>query len=168
MKLASAAQDADDTEAFFDAANAPVVRLIHGLNRHFERDGGTHAGAILRTGEFLRWPPNERLPHHWVSAHLFAAIAHRLSSGQRRFPSRGMLNDIKAIATYGPYVDAMFLDKECESLIRESNLARRMGLRASVFSLNNTEGFLTYLSSLIDGSSDEVVTCAREIFGDDV
>lgn len=34
-----------------------------------------------------------------------------------------ILNDFSAIATYAPYVDAMFVDRQCASLLRQGGFA---------------------------------------------
>ena len=45
----------------------------------------------------------------------------RVAGGQRRV-TRGFMNDVRAISTYAPYVDAMFIDRECADLLGEGRL----------------------------------------------
>lgn len=100
-----------------------------------------------------------------ISAYLLAALARKMSAGQRRPPSQGMLNDIKAISTYAPYVDAMFLDNECAALLAEEPLRSDLQLKARIFCLNSGDAFLDYLTSLEKEASAEVRKYAGEIYG---
>jgi hypothetical protein len=67
---------------------------------------------------FLDWKGNEQQPAHKIFAYLMAALGWRVSSGQRPQLRAGILNDFTAIATYAPYVDAMFVDRQCASLLQ--------------------------------------------------
>ena len=78
-----------------------------------------------------------------------------------------MSNDIVAISTYGPYVDAMFLDDECAALLSEEPLKSEIGITAHIFSLNSAEVFLEYLASLADSTPHEIRKEAIEIYGID-
>lgn len=131
----------------------------------FEASGvsSTESGAEVRT--FWEWPGNLSLPEHRLSSYLFAAIARKLASGQKRLPSRGMSNDITVISTYGPYVDAMFLDNECAALLSESPLNTELKLKAKIFSTNSGDAFLGYLQSIEAETSSEVRAYAEEIYG---
>ena len=75
-----------------------------------------------------------------------------------------MMQDFKAISLYGPYVDAMFLDKECASLLEEKNVAKGVKLKARIFSLRNPTDFLTYLRDLCDSAPKEVVDASNELY----
>jgi hypothetical protein len=149
-----------------NGALAPAVTLIHELNRQFVKHGTAPQLALRETVKFLNWAKNHSLPHHWTSAHLFAAIADRLARGQKRRPSRGMMNDIKAISLYGPYVDAMFLDNECASLLEEKAVRRGVKLKARIFCLRRSADFLAYLRECVDSTPQEIIDAARELYGE--
>ncbi len=165
MSMAQVGETSGDTQMYINGILSPVVTLIHEINGEFVKRGTPPELALRETAKFLRWPKNHSLPHHWISAHLFAAIANRLALGQKRRPSRGMMNDIKAIALYGPYVDAMFLDNECASLLEEKAVARGVKLRARIFCLKRSADFLAYLQEVIDSAPQEVIDASRELYG---
>lgn len=164
MAMAQARQAAGDVQGLINGALAPVVTLIHEINRVFVERGTPPEAAFRETVKFLTWPENKSLPHHWISAHLYAAVANRLALGQKRRPSRGMMNDIKAISLYGPYVDAMFLDNECASLLEEKAVARGVKLKAKIFCLKRSADFLAYLRDLIASAELEVAVAAQELY----
>lgn len=166
MGMAAAGGASGNVHEFVNGALAPAVILIHELNRQFVKHGTAAESALRETVKFLNWPKNRSLPHHWISAHLFAAIADRLARGQKRRPSRGMMNDIKAISLYGPYVDAMFLDNECASLLEEKALKRGVKLKARIFCLRRSADFIAYLQDLVDSTPREIVDAARELYGE--
>lgn len=166
MAMAKAGEASGDIQKYINGALSPVVTLIHEIDREFVKRGTPPELACHETVKFLNWQKNQSLPHHWISAHLFAAIADRLVRGQKRRPSRGMMNDIKAISLYGPYVDAMFLDNECASLMEEKAVTRGVKLKTRIFCLRRSTDFLTYLRELIDSAPQQVVDAARELYGE--
>ena len=78
-----------------------------------------------------------------------------------------MMNDVRAISTYGPYVDAMFLDNECASLLAEEPLRSKVkgNLKAKIFSATSGDAFLKYLRELELRAPPEVKQYAEEIYG---
>jgi hypothetical protein len=166
LAIAQAGEASGDAQQYINGALSPVVTLIHGINHKFVKHGIPPESAFRETVKFLNWSKNHSLPYHWISAHLFAAIADRLARGQKRRPSRGMMNDIKAISLYGPYVDAMFLDNECASLLDEGAVRRGVKLKARVFCLRRSADFLAYLRELIDSTPRETIDAARELYGE--
>ena len=166
MAMAQAGEASGDIQKYINGALSPVVALIHEINRQFVKRGTPPESAFRETVKFLNWPKNHSLPHHRISAHLFAAIADRLARGQKRRPSRGMMNDIKAISMYGPYVDALFLDNECASLLEEKAVMRGVKLKARIFCLRRSADFLAYLRELINSTPHEVSDAARELYGE--
>ena len=65
-----------------------------------------------------------------------------------------MMNDVNAISAYGPFVDAMFLDNECASLLREEPLRSEIKLNAEIFSATSGDAFLRYLKDLEKQNSE--------------
>lgn len=84
--------------------------------------------------------------------------------GQRKF-TRGLMTDFQAIAAYAPYVDAMFIDRECALLLGEGELSRELHYRARIYSYANKEEFLAYLRVLEAQATAEVRGYAERIYG---
>jgi transcription elongation factor Elf1 len=164
--MAQAGAACGDVQKYINGVCSPIVTLINEINREFVERGTPPERALQETVKFLNWPRNRSLPYNWISAHLFAVIASRLARGQRRRPSRGMMNDIKAISLYGPYVDAMFLDNECASILEEKDFVRGVKLKARIFCLRRSVDFLAYLRELIDSAPQEVIDAAQDVYGE--
>jgi hypothetical protein len=84
--------------------------------------------------------------------------------GQRKF-TREIITDFKAIAAYAPYVDAMFVDRECALLLGEGKLRRHLQYRARIYSYANKDSFLAYLRELEAQATAEVRDYAERIYG---
>lgn len=165
MDLKDELEQSNNPLALLEVGAHPVFREFMELLRVFEAEGLDQAAAMGEVVKFWQWPGNWEQPRHRITAYLFAAIARKIVAGQRKPPTRGFMNDVHAIASYAPYVDAMFLDKECAGLLREAPLHDELKLRARIFSLNTREEFLAYLGELEDGADDEVRRYSRRLYG---
>src|SRR3546814_11594465 len=63
-------------------------------------------------------------------------------------------SDLEAVAAYAPFVDAMFIDKECALLLTQGRPGKELNFRVRIFSLTNRDEFLDYLSGL-EAQADE-------------
>ncbi|MEA1941966.1 MAG: hypothetical protein U9P68_06965 [Pseudomonadota bacterium] len=157
---------AGDVEKTSSNALHPVNILMRQLMAAFRVDRvEVHADDRQQFVEFLRWDGLEHIPHHRIGAYLYAALARRYANGQKRLPSRGTLNDFEAISTYGPYVDAMFLDRECATLLKEDPLKSDLPITGRIFSTASGEDFIEYLDSLSASATKEVRALAKSIYG---
>jgi hypothetical protein len=156
------------------ASNDPssVLELRFGLmNRYrhlaamFVDQGVPPRDASNEVSKFLDWPGNQEQPAHKIFAYLIAALGWRVSSGQSPNLSAGILNDFTAISTYAPYVDAMFVDRQCASLLTQGRLRSELSYKARIFSMSNQQEFLDYLKGLRDSASKEVREFAHELYG---
>ena len=96
-----------------------LINRYRELTALFERNGVPAKDAFKEVLRFLEWPENQHQPAHKIFAYLFAALGWRISSGQGPEMKASILNDFIAISTYAPYVDAMFVDKQCASLLKQ-------------------------------------------------
>jgi hypothetical protein len=74
-------------------------------------------------------------------------------------------NDFNAIATYAPYVDAMFIDNQSASLLQQGRLKTDLEFKAKIFSLNSRDAFLQYLAELGDSTTADVRRYTNDIYG---
>ncbi len=110
----------------------------------------------------LRFVPSLR-----ISSMLWAALARKAASGQKRPPTQGMSNDVEMASATLPYVDAAFLDNELCGLLHEEPLRSNSGINAALFSPNSVEDFLAYLRGLIAASPATHLELARSVYGED-
>ena len=148
----------------FNAYHNPVLREHATLRMAFIQAGHSEKAAGKEVIRFWAWERNREIPHHRISSYLFAALARRVVGGQRRL-TRGFLNDVRAISTYAPYVDAMFVDRECAELLAQGRLRKELKYKARIFSFADTKAFIDYLESLEQAATDEVRECAATIYG---
>jgi hypothetical protein len=126
----------------------------------------TQKEASAEAIRFWQWPGNWEQPSHRLSAFLFAALAHQFGvGGRRKVPTRGFMNDVKAISSYGPYLDAMFVDNECATLLEYPNANLNVPLNARIFSLKNSDKLIEYLQEIEDGTPPKVRAIAERIYG---
>lgn len=155
---------AGDMLEMFESTESAMMRQFWALRAYFEKRGFAPEASTAEVLKFWGWVGNHQQPQHRISSYLFAGLARRIANNQRA-PDKGMMNDIRAIATYGPYVDAMFVDKMCENLLREQPLARDLKMKAKFFSMRTGEAFLAYLDGLAAQATDEVRRYAEEAYG---
>jgi Zn ribbon nucleic-acid-binding protein len=110
------------------------------------------------------------IPKIKITTVMFAGLARRAALGKKNPPKSTA--DVEFISSYLPYCDALFVDKESASLLKElpQNTPHELRLkefRAKIFTLNNKEDFLSYLDQLIADIPHEQITILKDIEGDD-
>jgi hypothetical protein len=155
------------TENSFDwveAAMHPIMREFSELRRALKRAGKSEVEADREIMNFWNWPGNLQQPYHRVGAYLFAALARKVVAGQKSV-TPGFANDIRAISSYAPYVDAMFLDRECAALMSEVKRNSQLQTKARIFSIQNGDEFLAYLEQIERGTPVNVREMANSLYG---
>ena len=153
-----------DPMAYFNASQNAFLLEQLTLRHAFLEAGYNERDAGREVIRFWEWERNKDIPHHRISSYLFAGMARRVVGGQRRV-TRGFVNDVRAISTYAPYVDAMFIDRECADLLREGRLRDDLQYKAQIFSFADTQAFLAYLQEIEDQASTDVRALASRIYG---
>lgn len=156
---------ADDFMAEINLGMSSIVREMSLLRDVFGRAGVRAAELDDTMGRFWTWDGNRDQPFGRILAYMFAALAGQVKAGRAKPATRGFMNDVKAIAAYAPYVDAMFVDKECATLLREGRPRDELVYGARIFSLNTKSEFLEYLATLEASASDEHRHFANIIYG---
>lgn len=117
-----------------------------------------------RAAEYLRSESLINVPFNHISSLLYAALARRARAGQKGV-TRGMTNDIKMISTLLPYVDAMFVDRECHVLLSEHPVHERMDYGTELFSHRNKDDFIAYLDAVESSATPEHLALVEEVYG---
>lgn len=109
------------------------------------------------------------VPHERISSEFFALLRYKLRQGayrdaekaKRRF--KGFFYDVRFIATYAPYCDAMVVDALMHSWATDPliDLPRRYGTR--FFSRTNWSDFLDYLDELDMSRTEELKTALQMV-----
>ncbi len=136
-----------------------TIAEAHGMERP---QAVEYVLEFMTTEEALSAPSNE------ISSYLMAGLARRAATGQRRPPSRGMWNDIKVVSAFLPYCDAMFLDRECASLLREESLRSWVArYPVPIFTAATGGEFVAYLEELEEQAGSEHASRVRSVYGED-
>ena len=129
------------------------------------RDAGVAEDQVWpRLFEFLHSPSLKLVPFNRISAALYASVAKK-APHQNKLPTKGFFIDVDVISCLLPYCNAMFLDVECWSYLRELKRSGKLSYGARVFSLRNKDEFADYLEGLAAGLSSEHHRLVREIYG---
>jgi hypothetical protein len=159
--------DLNDPLALIESSGRPIYREYRELCHLLEDRGvdkNQQAPEIMR---FWHWDQQREIPHQKISSYLFAAVARRVVMGEKKIIDRGLMNDVRTISTYAPYVDALFIDRRCASLLKEEPLAADLNFKARIFSMSDTDEFLEYLRNIEGDTPDDVRECAAIIYGID-
>jgi hypothetical protein len=168
MRYALQQELARTTAAFASNDPSSVLELRFGLQNRYKELATMFAKRAVAgkdVSTFLDWKGNEEQPAHKIFAYLIAALGWRVSSGQSPNLTAGILNDFTSIAAYAPYVDAMFVDRQCASLLQQGRVPSELTYKARIFSMSNKQEFLDYLKGLGDAASQEVREFAHELYG---
>jgi hypothetical protein len=131
------------------AGTARAVRLVEGLEGEVIRIRPDEPSPLSVVNGFLRSEHAAAVPFLDIWSRLWATIAQHVHSQvvpRRLKPSD--IYDVQALAYFGPYCDAMFVDNEFRKLALQRNVdvAGRYGVR--LFSKNSREAFKAYLDEL--------------------
>ena len=143
------------------------VQLISWVLSRLEEKGVPSEEQLQQAQSFLYSEPALSAPENHLGALLFAALARRSASGQKRVPNRGTPNDIRFISAYLPYCDAMFVDNEFAQLLSEEPLATAVkAYPARIFSTRSRNDFLTYLVGLEEKTDPAHVALVTRTYGE--
>lgn len=157
--------ESGDLDAAIKSTSKRIYKQFTYLKIHIEQSGIPKTESSSKVFDFWSWKGNYELPHNKISSYLFAALARRISSGQRKKPGVSIFNDFRAISTYGPYVDAMFLDNECANLLSEEPLKTELGLSSKAFSTRTGDSYIIYLEEIEAKTPESTRVWANEIYG---
>ncbi len=143
-----------------------ILTTVHSLKEIFSETGLDEEEALIKVGEFLSSPSLRNVPFLKISTLLFTALARKAATGQKRIPNASFFDDVKTISALMPYCDAMFIDNECASLLREEPLKSRISYQTKVFSVNTKEEFLEYLDEIENGTPKAHFDKVKEVYGE--
>jgi hypothetical protein len=136
--------------------DSPIMSMVVQHMLEVLPDGQDLASKISLVKSFFASKHFANIPHHWISARMFAVLREQVKNGAYTKPDEakrrlsGLFQDVNHISFYGPYVDAIIVDQPMSSIVNDGRLdvSKRYGVR--VFSLNNWEALLEWLRSLLE------------------
>lgn len=143
--------------------NTVLMARIHEKLREKYDDEKT---VLQKTNEYFFSGKIKEISYAIISAALYAALAQQASSGRTKPLTQGMINDITVIATYAPYCDALFIDKECQHILNQGQVKAKYDLSNKVFSRNNKEALMKYLDTIEKSATKKHIDLVKEVYGD--
>ena len=141
------------------------VVLIHAIGELFQKAGIQSPHILPKVVEYLTSPAVANVPFIKISCMLYAALARKVAiGGRKKPPDYGMANDIEIISVLLPYCDAIFIDNECHSYLKEVPLRDVIDYGTKVFSLSNKEQFLQYLDVIEENAPKEQLGKVDEVY----
>ncbi len=159
------AEASGDWIAIMNLGTSDICQEFLILERLFKKTGIPESSRYIARNSFWEWDRNSEMPFGRILAYMFAALAGQVKAGRKKEVSRGFMNDVEAVAAYAPFVDAMFIDKECALLLSQGRPAKELNLRAKIFSLTNPDEFLEFLRGLEAQADDQIRRHAEIIYG---
>jgi hypothetical protein len=135
----------------------PGVLLVHSLAAEVHKVRPDEHDPLAVVGQFFQSDEAANAPFQYITSRLWAAIAQKVRNpkGPRRAkPSDN--NDVKAIATFAPYCDAMVVDNEFREMASQKNVdvPGKFGIRLFSLTERTRDEFIAYLDSLWGELSD--------------
>lgn len=118
--------------------------------------------------EFLEANSLEHVPFVRIYCAVLASVAHRLSVGNMKAEKikSSFYTDVFISATILPFCDAIFLEKQIASFMKEKPLKNILEKMPLVFSLSNKEDFLSYLDEIELAATKEHLEAVKEVYGE--
>jgi len=143
--------NSDDPNAFLNTpALAEVVQsLLYAIP-----DDAPDEQHLRICGAFLTSEHFRQVPYQWLSAHMFATLKAMVRDGAYTNRERairkltGFYYDVKHIATYAPYVDAIVMDQPMAELVAKPTVGLKDRYGVKIFSLNNWDELRTWLDGV--------------------
>lgn len=101
-----------------------------------------------------------------LSALMYASIAMKAASGQKKAPNQGTTTDIETVSHLLPYCDAMFVDDGCRSLLMDVPQQWRPTDVRKLYSANVRAEFLCYLRGIRENISTEQLQAVKRLYGE--
>jgi hypothetical protein len=149
-----------------DVLPSPVENQMVSLQYQFQAAVGNAAWAVALRDFFASGAVNEA-PFVTISAAMYASLALKAVSGQKKMPNQGTVTDINIVSTLLPYCDAMFVDNKCRGLLHDIPTNHQLPYPCRVFSPNTGADFIHYLADIRDSAAPEHLKLVEEVYGPD-
>jgi hypothetical protein len=166
LKLMMGVMQGEELQDYMSLIGDQKAQLVQDMFSSLKVSGMTPEDALKRIGEFLRSKDFENIPMIRIQSALWAGLAHQVCHGNMNPPTQSISNDFEFIAAYLPYVDAIFVDKQCYSLLTQNPVRDFIKSNTRIFSLHKRDEFKEYLQGIEDATSPAHKAKVEEVYGD--
>ncbi|MUO31476.1 MULTISPECIES: hypothetical protein [Rhizobium/Agrobacterium group] len=159
-------QSDSDPLVAYSGHNAPIIEEVYYLEREMLENGIPKSAWLENISAFWGSEHYKSLPHLRLSSYLFAALGREATLKAKKIFNKGMMNDVRMISSYAPYVHAMIIDQASEALLQQKELKAALCYRAEIFSLKTKESFLRYLKNIEEQTPESVREYSSIIYGE--
>jgi hypothetical protein len=134
-----------------------VESLLHCDSKTMEIDK-----RLKRIGAFFSSPYFTSIPNIRISCGIFAVLRKMVKNGAYTNPIKarrklaGLLYDSECISVFGPYSDAIFIDRAMKQWCEDTEAMVLEQHDTKVFSVANWDDFHSYLDSIEENYTDDV------------
>jgi hypothetical protein len=136
-----------------------------GLRARMESHGVPPVQWSEQMNAFLRSEAPKKTHFARIAAGMLGALAWRAGRNQLAPPTRGLRADLRAISTYLPYADAMFVDNECARLLKEAPLCDELPYTTRIFSIDSRNELLDWLTEIEDMAPPGHSDLVEQVYG---
>lgn len=146
---------------FNAVSDSPIMASVVEHMLHWLPKEQPFVAKMRRCMEFFESEHFANVPNLWLEARMFATLKGMVKRDTYTNREKtlkklsGQFEDFKQIALYAPYCDAFVMDKAMAELVRQPTVGLKQRYGVKVFSLNNWDDLLEWLSDLEAGMSDE-------------
>jgi hypothetical protein len=141
------------------------INTLHSLISLFSNHTGSPQETADLLSKYLQAKYLKSVPFLKIGGMLWASMALKAASGQKRPPNRGTINDVNFISIFLPYCDAMMIDKVNHSYLSYEPLKSEIDYNTKIFSVLNIKKFLDYLDQIESQATSEHWAALEEAYG---
>lgn len=147
-----------DVSALFDSPiiSSVVQSLMYCLPKDMNPDA-----KMEKISEYFCSSHFLEVPSQWISVRAFSVLKDMVKRGAYADRENaikrlsGFFQDVKHISVYAPYCDAFVMDQPMAALMSDPRIALEARYGVKIFSLNNWDAFLAWLSQLKESMTQE-------------
>jgi len=108
----------------------------------------------------------KRIPVLEIYMGILASYAVEIAGHRAKRPTRGMYFDLSGIASFLPYCDAIFIDRECNRWLRDAKAHGKADWPTRVFTIDTRDEFLAYLDEIERSAPSGHEDLVLRVYGD--
>ena len=152
--------------------DAPVEAMYVESLMHYDKDAMQMDERLARIADFFVSPHFKMIPHLRVSCGIFAILRRRVKEGAytnqntARKKLSGLFYDSNCISIFGPYCDAIFVDKVMKEWCDFPPARVLAPYNTQIFSVLDWDSFHGYLDQIEENYTDEMRNAIKLAYPD--
>jgi hypothetical protein len=142
--------------------NAPTDAMYVEYLLHYDKDTLQSDAQLARAAKFLVSPHFMMIPHLRISCGLFAMLRKLVKEGAYKNPEKarkklaGLFYDSNCISIFGPYCDAIFVDRIMHQWCEAPQARVLEPYGTAIFSVAGWDAFHSYLDDIEENYTEDI------------